>query len=85
MAIDTRTFVTCRREGARDTGGGQVDARGHFVINNLAPGTYEVMLQLVSTRPQRPTPPQRQQVTVANDSESEVTFVINLAPKEGGP
>ena len=85
MPIDTRTFVTCRREGARDTGGGQVDSRGHFVINNLAPGTYEVMLQLVFPRPQRPTPPQRQQVTVTNDSESEVTFVINLAPKEGGP
>ena len=87
MPIDSRTFVTCRREGARDvfTGGGQVDSRGHFVINNLAPGTYEVMLQLAVPRPQRPTPPQKQVVTVANDSESEVTFVINLAPKEGGP
>src|SRR2546425_178596 len=48
LPIDSRTFVTCRREGARDTSGGQVDSRGHFVINNLAPGTYEVMLQLRS-------------------------------------
>ena len=85
MPIDSRTFVSCRREGARDTAGGQVDSRGHFVISNLAPGTYEVALQLISPRPQRPTPPQKQQVTVTNDSESEVTFVINLAPKEGGP
>ena len=85
LPIDSRTFVTCRREGARDTSGGQVDSRGHFVINNLAPGTYEVMLQLAFPRPQRSTPPQKQEVTVTNDSESEVTFVINLAPKEGGP
>ena len=85
MPIDSRTFVSCRREGARDSAGSQVDSRGHFVINNLAPGTYDVTLQLGFTRPQRPTPPQKQQVTVTNDSESEVTFVINLAPKEGGP
>src|SRR5437899_855447 len=86
MPIDSRTFVTCRREGARDLfTGGQVDSRGHFVISNLAPGTYEVMLQLALPRPKRPNPPQKQVVTVTNDSESEVTFVINLAPKEGGP
>ena len=85
MPIDSRTFVSCRREGVPYSAGGQVDSRGHFVINNLAPGSYEVALQLVSPRPQRPTPPQKQQVTVTNDSESEVTFVINLAPKEGGP
>jgi len=85
MPIDARSYVSCRREGARDTAGGQVDSRGHFVINNLAPGTYEVMLQLAFPRPQRPIPPQKQEVTVTNDSESMVTFVINLAPKEGGP
>jgi len=85
MPIDSRTFISCRREGVPYSAGSQVDSRGHFVINNLAPGTYEVALQLVSPRPQRPIPPQRQQVTVTNDSESEVTFVINLAPKEGGP
>jgi 5-hydroxyisourate hydrolase-like protein (transthyretin family) len=85
LPVDARTFVSCRREGARDGGGSQVDSRGHFLISNLAPGTYDVMLQLALPRTPRPIQPQKQVVTVTADSESAVTFVINLAPKEGGP
>jgi len=84
---DYRMYVNCKREGARDGTGAQVDARGHFLIRSLAPGNYEVTLQLNSgpTRPPRPTPPQRQMVNVTNGTESEVTFAFNLAPKQGGP
>jgi len=85
---DYRMYVNCKREGARDGTGAQVDARGHFQLKNLAPGTYEVTLQLNfggPARPQRPPPPQKQLVNVTNGSESEATFVVNLTPKQGGP
>ena len=84
---DYRMYVNCKREGARDGTGAQVDARGHFLIRNLAPGNYEVTFQLNSgpTRPQRPTPPQKQMVNVTNGTESEITFAGDLTPKQGGP
>ena len=84
---DYRMYVNCKRVGARDGTGAQVDARGHFLIRNLATGNYEVTLQLNSgpTRPQRPTPPQKQMVNVTNGTESEVTFAVDLTPKQGGP
>jgi hypothetical protein len=85
---DYRIYVNCKREGARDGTGAQVDARGHFLLKNLASGTYELTLQLAfggPARSQRPPPPQKQLVNVTNGSESEVTFVVELAPKQGGP
>jgi hypothetical protein len=85
---DYRIYVNCKREGARDNAFIQIDARGHFVITNLAPGAYEVMVQVGSgtpSSPYRPLPPQKQTVNVSNGSESEVTFVIDLTPKQGGP
>jgi len=84
-----RTFVRCNREGTREGAGAQLDSRGHFVINGLTPGSYDVYLQVMlpTGRPgsERPLPPQKQSVSVANDSEAQVEFVIDLAPKGGGP
>jgi protocatechuate 3,4-dioxygenase beta subunit len=87
LPTDSRTFITCKREGAQNGTGAQLDSRGHFVINNLAPGSYEVTLQMsnISGRPQRPPPPQKQIVNVSNEAEAEVTFVVDLKPKEQGP
>jgi protocatechuate 3,4-dioxygenase beta subunit len=86
LPIDSQSFISCRREGADGATGAQLDARGHFVINNLAPGAYEVMLQLVSRNSTfRPGQPQKQTVSVSNDAEAEVTFNVDLKPKEGGP
>jgi hypothetical protein len=85
---DLRTYISCRREGAIGNGGAVLDSRGHFVISGLGPGSYEVMVQsypMNRSSASRPTPPQRQTVSVSNDAESEVTFVIDLKPKEGGP
>lgn len=84
---DSRMYVSCRREDAREVTGAQVDARGHFIIGNLAPGRWEVTLQVSSLtpRPPRGIPPQKQIVNVANGSEAEVTFVVSLTPKPGGP
>ena len=84
---DSRMYVQCKREGARDGNTAQVDARGHFVISNLAPGSWEVTLQInsLTSRPPRGFGPQKQIVNVANGSETEATFVVNLAPRQGGP
>jgi hypothetical protein len=85
---DSRIYVNSKREGQQDFTGTLVDARGHFVITNLSPGTYEVMVQVGiggSTFPSRPLPPQKQLVSVTNGAESEVTFVLDLTPKPGDP
>jgi hypothetical protein len=82
-----RVGINCVREGTRvPAGGGQVDERGHFLLRGLAPGRYEVSLQVVPmTRGQRPPPPQKQLVTVTNEVESEANFVLDLSSTTGGP
>ncbi|HEY0347698.1 MAG TPA: carboxypeptidase-like regulatory domain-containing protein [Pyrinomonadaceae bacterium] len=84
---DSRMYVSCKRAGARDGNGAQVDARGRFVMANLAPGSWEVTLQVnsLTPRPPRGIPIQKQIVNVTNGSETEVTFVVALTPKQGGP
>jgi len=84
---DSRMYVSCKREGARDGNGAQVDTRGHFVISNLAPGSWELTLQVNSLTPRPPhgVPIQKLIVNVANGGETEATFVVNLAPSQGGP
>ncbi len=90
LPTDARIFIGVRREGTPGGGSGApVDARGHFLINNLAPGTYEVTLYMVLAGPpqlsRRPFPPQKQMVDVVDDSEAQVTFTVDLKMKEGGP
>jgi hypothetical protein len=85
---DAQIYVSCKREGAREGTGMIVDARGHFLIKNLSPGTYEVTAQLrprVQAQPNPPTPPQKQVVNVTNGSESEVNLTFDLRPGQGGP
>ncbi|HYX28476.1 MAG TPA: carboxypeptidase regulatory-like domain-containing protein [Pyrinomonadaceae bacterium] len=82
-----RTEVICRRDGSRITGGAYLDARGHFTMNALVPGSYDCYLQFIpngriTTRP--PQPP-HQPVTVSNDTEVEITFLVDLTPKGVGP
>ena len=73
-------YVSCKREGAREGSTVQVDARGHFVVTNLAPGPWEVTLQInsLTPRPPRGFAPLKQIVNVANGSEAEMTFVVNV-------
>jgi protocatechuate 3,4-dioxygenase beta subunit len=65
----------------------QVDARGRFVINGIPAGNYEAILQIISLGagdfPRGVPRMLRQSVSVSDDSESQVTFTLNLTPKVG--
>jgi len=92
---DTRLRVTARRLEAQGpvTASELVDARGRFILEGLIPGEYELILNAMSVRPPSapagPAPPgvvtpkllAKQNVTVSNGSEAEVTLVVDLGPK----
>jgi Carboxypeptidase regulatory-like domain len=87
-----RTQVICRRENTRTySGGAYLDARGHFTMNGLAPGSYDCGVQFAPLAPSQGQPMARppqiphQTVTVSNDVETEVTFLVDLTPKGVGP
>lgn len=87
---DARIYVGLQRNGRPVNRGAQTDTRGRFLITDIPPGDYEVVLNVgFSTTPsqphQRPPAPLKQFVTVADDAEVEVTFTVDLKPKEGGP
>jgi hypothetical protein len=69
--------------------GSQVDARGHYLIEGLATGEYEISLYAylvtTSSRP-RGFPPIKQNVTVTSGVATEVNLTFDLNTiKEGGP
>ena len=81
----SRISVSARRvgEGAeRAMRGAQADSRGHFVIEGLPTGNYELLLsvQMINGRPVR-LPPIKQSVSVVNGAEAEVTFTVDLNAK----
>ena len=89
LPADARLVVRASRPGPSNAGNSaQVDSRGHFVIANLAPGTYELTLQRYPAPqyqpPRRPPPPLKQTVSVADGAETEITFTLDLSA-EGGP
>src|SRR6266404_9628989 len=87
---ELRIFVGIQLDGKPVNRGTMVDTRGHFLIPDLTPGNYEIILRLgfnspTLAPPPRPQPPLKQFVTVADDAEVEVNFTVDLKPKEGGP
>jgi protocatechuate 3,4-dioxygenase beta subunit len=82
-----RMNVRYRREGGsatdepvKFTG---VDGRGEFVIENLAPGTYKLFLDVYPySKNTGKLPTIDQVVTVAGEGRHEVTFIVDLAEKE---
>jgi len=87
---DARIYVGLQRNGRPVDRGAQSDARGRFLITDIPPGNYEVVLNLgfsspAPQPPPRPRAPLKQFVTVADDTEVEVTFTVDLKPTEGGP
>lgn len=85
---NARMYVSYKRDGTAQGIGVQTDVRGSFQIKNLMPGAYEVTLQVMvpmRDRSQRPPLPQKQIVNVANGSEAEVIFLIDLGQPRVSP
>jgi protocatechuate 3,4-dioxygenase beta subunit len=64
----------------------QVDSRGHFIVSGIPAGTYDAVLQVLPMGPASGLSipkPLRQNVTVTDDSESQITFTLDLTRKEG--
>jgi hypothetical protein len=88
---ETTKFQSFIRAGAGDTRRFNrvidVDARGHFVAENIPPGTYELSLHaLTASGSAVPTvEPITRTITVANGVETRVILVVNLAAKQSRP
>jgi hypothetical protein len=92
---DYRAEVVCSRQVGRTypTGSGAYpDARGHFTIKGVAPGTYDCRMTLGFMAPPSqgravPRPPQfpPQTITVTNGTETQIKFAIDLTPTGVGP
>lgn len=62
----------------------EVDARGHFLIENLVAGEHQLTLNISNERPsERSFPIVNQTVTVTDGVEAETTIVVNLAAENG--
>jgi hypothetical protein len=57
----------------------QVDARGHFLIDGLAPGTYEVSVSIVLATPGRSARALKQEVAIQDGQTTEVTLVVDMS------
>jgi Carboxypeptidase regulatory-like domain len=87
---DVRLSVFYQRSGvnSQSYGGIDIDARGRFTIEKLAPGDYELMVGPMTVRatggPGGKTmsrmPTVKQTVSVRSGAESEVTLVLSLRP-----
>ncbi|HLM56413.1 MAG TPA: carboxypeptidase regulatory-like domain-containing protein [Pyrinomonadaceae bacterium] len=82
-----RVMALARRMsgGEEGTGGGaraaEVDSRGRFLIENLAPGDYEVRVSVYGAG--RPLVSEPQRVTVSGDSELQVTLTLDMNAQPG--
>jgi hypothetical protein len=64
----------------------EIDARLHFFIENLAPGSYELVVRRVTMGGDKPGPPAellKQTVVVANGAEVKITLAVDVGTKGG--
>jgi hypothetical protein len=85
-----RLFVTAVRVNTGSSAPAyEIDERGRFVIERLAPGEYELTLLFAFAAPPgaRPTmpPPVKQTVTVTNGAEAQVTLTLDLSARDKEP
>jgi hypothetical protein len=90
-----RLRVVARRLDADGpmTASAAMDARGRFSVEGLLPGEYEVAVSLMIVTPPSPgippppsqIPPRtlaKQNVTVSNGAETQVTLTVDLSAKD---
>jgi protocatechuate 3,4-dioxygenase beta subunit len=63
----------------------EIDARNHFVLENVPPGNYELTLRATTSdhKDASSIQPVKQNVTVTNGAEAHVTFVLDVTSKGG--
>jgi hypothetical protein len=65
-----------------------LDGRLHFLVENIPPGSYELVVQGVTQGPgTKPGPPAellKQSITISNGAEVKVNLVVDLTAKKGG-
>jgi len=65
-----------------------LDGRLHFIVENIPPGSYELVVRGVSQRPGTESDPPmeflKQTITVSNGVEVKVNLVVDLTAKKGG-
>jgi protocatechuate 3,4-dioxygenase beta subunit len=84
---DARVSVVAQRVGS-DPGtgarGAQVDSRGHFVIESLPAGEYEVSVFAFSMTARRPFRSDKQHASLASGGDTTVTITLDLGAQPGG-
>jgi len=84
---DVAITVYVEKENQPRVASSSVDARGRFILSGIPAGTYEAILQIFSVGPTNLPAgfprTQRQTVIVNDDSESQITFTLDLTRKEG--
>src|SRR5262249_5154853 len=77
-----RLSVQLSRTGEANVGsaGTQADARGHFLIEGLAAGEYELMVVAYSPNWRGWAPIARQRVTVTDGAVTEAEVTLDLTP-----
>jgi hypothetical protein len=67
--------------------GAELDSRLHFILENIPPGSYVVVVTGAAQSPGvKPTPPVeylKQAVTIANGTETRLSLVVDLSAKQG--
>ncbi|HYW71337.1 MAG TPA: carboxypeptidase regulatory-like domain-containing protein [Pyrinomonadaceae bacterium] len=79
-------MVSLQAENQERVSNAQADTRGRFVMSGIPAGSYTAVLQFLplGSSPGKISPKVlRQAVTVTDDSESQIVFVVDLTPKEG--
>jgi hypothetical protein len=62
-----------------------VDARGHFLIEGVSAGNYELHVNTSIPGSRKPAPSVKQPVTVAEGAASDVTVTLDLGPNTETP
>jgi hypothetical protein len=84
LPADARIFIRVTKAGEATSTirPPLVDARGHFILEGLAGGTYDFFVTVFTPGRQRgPQPVAKQQVTVADGALTEVTITVDLDQK----
>ena len=85
LPADVRVLVWLKKLGEAESSlrPYNTDLRGHFLIEGVSAGEYELRVQ--ANVPRREPPSATQQVTVAEGTVSDVVITVDLKPKPGQP